>query len=137
MFSNAKAFNKNLSAWDMRKVTTMSSMFNGNANGASGYTMFNNGQSSSIIGTNPLTSKRYFPGAHAYRLNPRGAKQLVERARLEASPTDIFLNLDTFPFLQEYYPWPVEVRESFSTIQKTEGCLAKHMYSKDYIIEDV
>lgn len=91
----------------------------------------------STLGTNPLTSKRYFPGAHAYRLNPRGAKQLVEIARLEASPTDIFLNLDTFPFLEEYYPWPVEVRESFSTIQKTEGCLAKHMYSKDYIIEDV
>ena len=61
----------------------------------------------------------------------------MERARLEASPTDIFLNLDTFPFLEEYYPWPVEVKESFSTIQKTEGCLAKHMYSKDYIIEDV
>lgn len=89
------------------------------------------------LGTNPLTSKKYFPGAHAYRINPKGARQLIERARLEAGPTDIFLNLDSFPFLQEYYPWPVEVRESFSTIQKVEGCVAKHMYNKDYIIEEV
>jgi GR25 family glycosyltransferase involved in LPS biosynthesis len=91
----------------------------------------------SSLGTNPLTSKKYFPGAHAYRLNPKGAKELVERARLEAGPTDVFLNIHSFPFLQEYYPWPVEVRESFTTIQKTQGCLAKHMYNKDYIIEDV
>tara|TARA_Y100000389_G_scaffold146211_1_gene144863 strand:- start:1021 stop:1668 length:648 start_codon:yes stop_codon:yes gene_type:complete len=91
----------------------------------------------SSLGTNPLTSKQYFPGAHAYRLNPKGAKELVERARLEASPTDVFLNIHSFPFLQEYYPWPVEVRESFTTIQKTQGCLAKHMYNKDYIIEEV
>jgi GR25 family glycosyltransferase involved in LPS biosynthesis len=91
----------------------------------------------SSLGTNSLTSKKYFPGAHAYRLNPKGAKELVERARLEAGPTDVFLNIHSFPFLQEYYPWPVEVRESFTTIQKTQGCLAKHMYNKDYIIEDV
>lgn len=89
------------------------------------------------LGTNRLISKRYFPGAHAYRLKPNAAKVLVERARLEAQPTDIFLNIETFPFLEEYYPWPVEVRESFSTIQKTQGCLAKHMYNKDYVIEEV
>lgn len=89
------------------------------------------------LGINRLVSKRYFPGAHAYRLKPNAAKVLVERARLEAQPTDVFLNIETFPFLEEYYPWPVEVRESFSTIQKTQGCLAKHMYNKDYIIEEV
>lgn len=89
------------------------------------------------LGANRLVSKRYFPGAHAYRLKPNAAKVLVDRARLEAQPTDIFLNIETFPFLEEYYPWPVEVRESFSTIQKTQGCLAKHMYNKDYVIEEV
>jgi GR25 family glycosyltransferase involved in LPS biosynthesis len=89
------------------------------------------------LGTNRLISKKYFPGAHAYRLKPNAAKVLVDRARLEAQPTDIFLNIETFPFLEEYYPWPVEVRESFSTIQKTQGCLAKHMYNKDYVIEEV
>lgn len=89
------------------------------------------------LGVNRLVSKRYFPGAHAYRVKPAAAKVLVERARLEARPTDIFLNIETFPFLQEYYPWPVEVRETFSTIQKEKGCLAKHMYNNDYVIEEV
>ena len=89
------------------------------------------------LGVNKLVSKRYFPGAHAYRMKPEAAKVITERAVLEARPTDVFLNVDTFPFLQEYYPWPVEVRETFSTIQKTNGCLAKHMYNDDYVIEEV
>jgi GR25 family glycosyltransferase involved in LPS biosynthesis len=89
------------------------------------------------LGSNRLVSKRYFPGAHAYRIKPKTAKVLIDQARLEAHPTDIFLNIETFPFLEEYYPWPVEVRESFSTIQKTEGCLAKHMYNNEYVIEEV
>ena len=91
----------------------------------------------SNLGTNRLVSKRYFPGAHAYRLKPNAAKLLVDQARIEAHPTDIFLNIETFPFLEEYYPWPVEVKEDFSTIQKTQGCLAKHMYNEDYVIEEV
>ena len=32
------------------------------------------------IGVNPLTSKRYFPGAHAYWLKPAGARLLVAQA---------------------------------------------------------
>ena len=90
-----------------------------------------------MLGRNRLLSKPYFPGAHAYRVKPNAAKVLVERARLEARPTDIFLNVETFPFLEEYYPWPVEVRETFTTIQKEQGCLAKHMYNKNYVIEEV
>jgi GR25 family glycosyltransferase involved in LPS biosynthesis len=80
------------------------------------------------LGTNPLCSKRYFPGAHAYRLKPAGAKELIERAKVDGGPTDVFLHLDKFPWLQEYYPWPVIAKDSFTTIQKTEGCLAKHNY---------
>ena len=91
----------------------------------------------SSIGKNRLMSKRYFPGAHAYRVKPDAAKYMVQRARLEAQPTDIFLNIETFPFLEEYYPWPVEVRENFSTIQKPKGCFAKHMYNDQYVIEEV
>lgn len=86
------------------------------------------------IGTNPLTSKRYFPGAHAYRLKPAAARLLVAQAKVKARPTDVFLNLDTFAWLEEYYPWPVEAHDSFSTIQRTEGCLAKHNYSDKYEI---
>ena len=80
------------------------------------------------LGTSSLFSKPYFPGAHAYRLKPSGAKLLIERAKVDAAPTDVFLNINRFPWLQEYYPWPVEAKDSFSTIQKTEGCLAKHQW---------
>ena len=86
------------------------------------------------LGVNPLTSKPYFPGAHAYRVAPRGAELLMAQAQIYARPTDVFLNRDVMPWLQEYYPWPVECRDSFTTIQKTEGCLAKHNYNNDYKI---
>lgn len=79
-------------------------------------------------------SKRYFPGAHAYRITPAGARALVEQARRHARPTDVFLHTDTFPFLQEFYPWPVEARDSFTTIQSEAGCLAKHSYGDTYEI---
>jgi GR25 family glycosyltransferase involved in LPS biosynthesis len=39
------------------------------------------------IGVNPLTSKRYFPGAHAYRITPSGANALIKRAKIAAKPT--------------------------------------------------
>lgn len=87
-----------------------------------------------VLAVNPLTSKRYFPGAHAYRVNPKGAKQLLAQAKVRALPTDVFLHLDTFPWLEEYYPWPVEAMDTFTTIQKVEGCLAKHSYKKGYQI---
>lgn len=78
------------------------------------------------LGVNKLTSKSYFPGAHAYRLKPSGAKMLISRSKIDAAPTDIFLSLNRFPWLQEYYPWPVEAKDNFSTIQKLAGCEAKH-----------
>lgn len=78
------------------------------------------------FGVNPLTSKIYFPGAHAYRVKPNAAKILIDQAKLYARPTDVFLNVETFPFLEEYYPWPVEARDSFTTIQNELGCRAKH-----------
>ena len=88
----------------------------------------------SMLGSNPLTSKKYFPGAHAYRLKPKGAKALIQVAQELASPTDIFLNLDTFPWLEEYYPWPVVAKDSYTTIQNTKGCQAKHNYGESYEI---
>jgi GR25 family glycosyltransferase involved in LPS biosynthesis len=88
----------------------------------------------SILGVNPLTSKRYFPGAHAYRLNPKGAKLLLEAVPKNAAPTDVFLSTSNFPWLQEYYPWPVEAIDTFTTIQKKWGCVAKHNYGNNYEI---
>lgn len=97
--------------------------------GAPSYGKFN---TPTKLGTNPLVSKKYFPGAHAYRLNPKGAKALVEHAKTHASPTDVFLSTAWFPWLEEYYPWPVVAKDSFSTIQNEGGCSAKHGYNKDY-----
>ena len=36
------------------------------------------------LGLNPLTSKRYFPGAHAYGIKPAGAKILIDQAKTDA-----------------------------------------------------
>lgn len=87
-----------------------------------------------LLAINSLTSKRYFPGAHAYRVNPKGAKQLLAQAKIKARPTDVFLHLDTFPWLEEYYPWPVVANDSFTTIQREDGCKAKHNYGAKYEI---
>lgn len=87
-----------------------------------------------FIGVNMLTSKPYFPGAHAYIVNPKGANELLQEAEKRPKPTDIFLNSHTFPWLQEYYPWPVKADDSFTTIQTTRGCLAKHNYGEAYKI---
>ena len=88
------------------------------------------------LGVNPLTTKRYFPGAHAYMITPEGAKLLVENAPLYAKPTDVYLNLDTFPWLQEWYPFIAEARDTFTTIQVEAGCRAKHNWNEGYEIID-
>ena len=59
---------------------------------------------------------------------------LIDQARMEARPTDVFLNINTFPFLEERYPWPVEAHDSFTTIQSEMGCRAKHNYNEKYEI---
>ena len=84
----------------------------------------------SKLGVNPLTSKRYFPGAHAYIVSPKGAGKLVQHAKEHAAPTDVFLDVRDLPWLEEYYPWPAEAKDTFSTIQREGGCLAKHGYKK-------
>lgn len=96
--------------------------------GAPSYGKYN---TPTTLGTSPLVSKPYFPGAHAYRLNPKGAQEFVLFARGTARPTDIFLNIKQFPWLEEYYPWPVEAKDTFSTIQHEGGCIAKHGYNKE------
>lgn len=87
-----------------------------------------------LLGVNKLFSKPYFPGAHAYMVSPSGAEILMNMAEHKAGPTDVFLNVKNFPWLQEYYPWCAEASDTFTTIQKTEGCLAKHNYNDKYKI---
>lgn len=87
-----------------------------------------------MLGVNKLMSKQYFPGAHAYRLKPAAAKTLIANAKEHARPTDVYLHNDMFPWLEEYYPWPVEARDTFTTIQNKVGCIAKHNNSESYEI---
>jgi len=84
-----------------------------------------------MLGVNPLTQKDYFGGAHAYRMKPSAAEIIINQAKLYAAATDVFLSKHFFPWLEEYYPWPVIVKDTFSTIQNNGGCQAKHGYDKE------
>lgn len=84
-------------------------------------------------GVYSLFSKRYFPGCHGYIIKPEGAKIIIDTAKKQGPhPTDVFLDNLRFPWLQEYYPWPVEVKESFSTVQLKSGSIAKHAFNPNY-----
>jgi len=82
------------------------------------------------LGTQPLAQKEYSKGAHSYVVRPEGAKELLSKVSDYSRPTDVYLNIMNFPWLEEYYPWPVKVDDSFSTIQHQQGCIAKHNYQK-------
>ncbi len=99
--------------------------------GAPSYGSFNTPHK---LGLNGLTSKLYLPGAHAYAITPLGARLLINQAKVYARPTDVFINLHAFPDIKEYYPWPVEAVDDFTTIQHEGGCGAKHRYSEEYKI---
>lgn len=74
------------------------------------------------------------PGAHGYYLTPAGASALVSMAKRKgAIPVDKFICPQRF-HITEYYPWPIEAHDSFTTIQKVKGCLSKHNYGPDYKI---
>ena len=87
----------------------------------------------SFLGYGALVSKPYFPGAHAYRITPKGAAELINEAQLTAGPTDVYIHSSKFT-LGEYYPWVAEARDSFTTIQSPQGCYAKHNYGETYDI---
>ena len=87
----------------------------------------------SFLGYGALVSKPYFPGAHAYRITPKGAAELINEAQLTAGPTDVYIHSSKFT-LGEYYPWVAEARDSFTTIQNSQGCYAKHNYGETYDI---
>jgi hypothetical protein len=46
----------------------------------------------------------------------------------------VFLHKERFPWLEEYYPWPVQAKDTFTTIQNVEGCQAKHRFNNEYKI---
>ena len=69
-------------------------------------------------GVQPLVQENFL-GHHAYAIKPEAAKifcEDVESRTLCAS--DIWINKDTYPWLQEYNPHPVWADTQFSTIQE-------------------
>ena len=87
-----------------------------------------------FVGENKLFSKNYMPGAHAYYITPIGAEVLMDHLE-HAGPTDVYMHKGRFgKTLHEIYPWPLEVKENFTTIQKEMGCYAKHQYNHEYKI---
>jgi len=98
-----------------------------------GQPSYGNWQQPTNIGVGPLTHKNYFGGAHAYRIKPKAARAFIYQATIAelAGPTDVFINKDWFPWLQEYYPWPVIAQDAFTTIQREGGCRAKHNWDPD------
>ena len=76
----------------------------------------------------------YLPGTHAYYVSAEGAKLLLDHSKINPAPADLFLNKNSFPWIKEYYPWPIIADDDFTTIQKVEGSLAKHNYGESYEI---
>lgn len=75
------------------------------------------------------------PGAHGYFVSTAGARELVDAAARDgAMPVDKFICPQRFPHIVEYWPWPIEAHDSFTTIQKEKGCLSKHNWGGDYRI---
>lgn len=85
-------------------------------------------------GVGPLVSKNYLPGAHAYIIKPSGAEALMNRSKIQSKIPDVFMDIRVFPWLEEYYPWPIEAVDNFSTTQKLAGCIAKHSYNEGFDI---
>lgn len=85
-------------------------------------------------GVGPLVSKSHLPGAHGYIIKPHGAQELINRSKRRAKIPDIFMDRSVFSWLEEYYPWPIEAVDTFSTTQKFEGCIAKHNYKEGFDI---
>jgi hypothetical protein len=84
----------------------------------------------------PLFSRAtHLPGAHGYYLTPAFADQLVSMARRRGvQPVDLFISPQRFAGIYEYYPWPIEAHDTFTTIQKPRGCVSKHNYGPEYKI---
>jgi len=98
---------------------------------------YGNFKSKSKQGIYPMFSKPggYIPGAHGYYLTPEGGQQFINKAKaLGATPCDLFINKTNFPDIKEIYPWVIEAKDEFTTIQKEKGCTAKHNYNNNFKI---
>ena len=80
-----------------------------------------------------FSTSGYLKGAHAYYVTPMGAKKLLDKAKHDAKPVDLFITDKDFN-IGESIPWAFEAHDSFSTIQKKRGCIYKHKYNDEFKI---
>ena len=60
----------------------------------------------------------HFLGHHAYAIKPQAAKILCNDVKYrELWPNDVWMDLASYPWLQEYIPYPIVADTLFSTIQ--------------------
>jgi len=100
-----------------------------------GHPSYGNYETKSNIGIYNLFSKsgKYFPGTHAYAISKSAAVTLIEHTKKNnALPVDLFLNSNELDFLYEFWPWPIRCDDSFSSVQKINGCIAKHNFNGKY-----
>lgn len=89
-------------------------------------------------GLGTLLSKRHLPGAHAYTITQNAAMEMLKRAKERAEAADIFIGHRNFStMIYEYFPWPVEVDDSFTTVQHEVGCRSKHNNGPNFKILEV
>lgn len=87
-----------------------------------------------------LFSRTHMPGTHGYYVEPKGAKKLIEVAhQLGIRPADLYMVNREFPFIEELYPWCVEARPKFSSIQKNQSEIIRrdqrdHQVDKDQFL---
>lgn len=63
---------------------------------------------------------KHMLGHHAYCITPNTAREFirdVKEAKRPLEPNDLWMTLEHYPHLQEYYPFPVIADTEFSTVQ--------------------
>lgn len=83
-----------------------------------------------------LFSRTHMPGTHGYYVEPKGAEKLVEVAHQQGlRPADLFMVKRDFAFMEEIYPWCVEARPKFSSIQTNRSTIIRSD-QKDHFAEE-
>jgi len=81
---------------------------------------------------------RHFYGNHAILMSPAGAKEVLERMRDPSlrflHPADLLMKPSIMGegLLKEYYPFPFDVEEKFTTVQGDRGTSIKNNVPDDY-----
>jgi len=82
-------------------------------------------------GVHPLRDDIFF-GHHAYAIKPEAATQFVqdvEQSNRMLTRNDVYISKQHYPWLEEYYPWPVVAYEKLSTVN-IDGLKVDHSLNR-------